>query len=102
MGATESPSVSSRRGRRQPLGEILVQHGVITADQLQDALARKGQGNVRLGRLLVDLGLATETQICEALAEQLQMPAADMVAVDVQNDVLNRVPKELALKHTCI
>jgi type IV pilus assembly protein PilB len=100
--STDPTAASSRRGRRKPLGEILVQHGVITPDQLKEALSRKNEGNARLGRLLVDLGLATETQICEALAEQLQMPAADMVAVDVSNEILNKVPKELALKHTCL
>jgi type IV pilus assembly protein PilB len=88
--------------KRKPLGEILVQHGTITQDQLQEALARPKEKNLRMGRLLVDLGLATEAQICEALAEQLQIPAADLIAVDVSNEVLNRVPKELAVKHGCL
>jgi type IV pilus assembly protein PilB len=88
--------------KRKPLGEILVQHGTITADQLAEALARPREKNLRMGRLLVDLGVATETQICEALAEQLQIPAADLIAVDVSNEVLNRVPKELAVKHSCL
>jgi type IV pilus assembly protein PilB len=92
----------TRRVRRKQLGEILVQHGVVTPAQLTDALARPREKGIRLGRLLVDLGIATETQICEALAEQLQIPAADLVAVDVANDVLNRLPKEIALKHTCL
>jgi len=85
------------------VGEILVAQGVISNDQLNDALGRqKTQKGARLGPILVDLGFATDVQICEALAEQLQIPAADLVAVDIPNAVLNRVTKELATKHLCL
>ena len=56
----------------------------------------------RMGRLLLDLGYVTEVQICEVVAEQLQIPAADLVAVDVPNEVLALVPKELAVKYVCL
>ena len=92
----------SRRARRKQLGEILVQLGVVTEAQITDALSRPRDKGVRLGRLLVELGIATETQICEALAEQLQIPAADLVAVDIANEVLNRLPKDIAIKYTCL
>jgi type IV pilus assembly protein PilB len=82
------------------LGEMLVDWGVITNQQLADVLARqREEKGARIGRLLVELGYATEVQICEAIAEQLQIPAADLVAVDVPNEVLELVPRELALKH---
>jgi type IV pilus assembly protein PilB len=93
----------ARRRRKKFLGELLVEQGVITPDQLADVLARQKQSKgVRVGRLLTDLGYATEAQICEVVAEQLQIPATDMVAVDVPNEVLNKVSKELALKYTCL
>ena len=89
--------------RRRRLGEILVCHGVLTDEQLALALARqKAREGVRLGRLTVDLGFATEIQITLAVADQLQIPAADMSAVDVPNDVLGRVERELAIKYACI
>ena len=50
----------------------------------------------------MDLGYATEVQICEVVAEQLQIPAADLAAVDIPNEVLNRVSKELAVKYSCL
>jgi type IV pilus assembly protein PilB len=52
--------------------------------------------------MLIDLGYATEVQICEVVAEQLQIPAADLVAVDIPNEVLNKVSKELAVKYLCL
>src|SRR6185503_18764301 len=89
--------------RRRRLGDLLVDQGVITRDQLDEALTRQKTGKgTRLGRVLVDLGYATEVQICEVVAEQLQIPAADLVAVDIPNDVLSRVSRELALKYICL
>ena len=100
-GAPES--AETRRRRRRQLGELLVAQGVLTPEQLAQALARqRAEPGTRLGRLLVEMGFATDVQICEAIAEQLQIPAADLVAVDIPMDVLNRVPKELAIKHGCL
>ena len=91
------------RRRKRFLGEMLVDNGVISADQLEDAIQRqKHSKGTRMGRLLVDLGHASEVQICEVIAEQLQIPAADLAAVDIPNEVLNKVTKELALKYVCL
>jgi type IV pilus assembly protein PilB len=85
------------------MGEMLVDAGVLSPDQLEEALRRqKAEKGTRLGRLLVDLGFATEAQICEVIADQLRIPAADLVAVEVPEDVLGRVSRELALKHGCL
>ncbi len=91
------------RHRRKHLGEILFDQGVITREQLDQVLAlQKKERGARIGRILLDLGYATEVQICEVLAEQLRIPAADLVAVDVPNEVLNLVPKDLAIKYVCL
>ena len=56
------------------LGQILLDHGVLTSDQLAAALARQaGSGRTyfsHLGDVLVHMGQATPEQIQEALAEQ--------------------------------
>ena len=91
------------KSRRRFVGEMLVDQGVITQQQLTEVLTRqKAEKGGRLGRLLVDLGYATEAQICEVVAEQLNIPAADLVAVDIPNEVLNHVTKELATKYLCL
>ena len=100
-GAPES--AAAKRRRRRQLGELLVAQGVLTPEQLAQALARqRTEPGTRLGRLLVEMGLVTDVQICEAIAEQLQIPAADLVAVDIPTEVLSRVPKELAIKYGCL
>src|SRR5258708_4615442 len=91
------------KSRRRLRGEMLLEQGVIAQQQLTEVLTRqKAEKGGRLGRLLVDLGYATEAQICEVVAEQLNIPAADLVAVDIPNEVLNHVTKELATKYLCL
>jgi type IV pilus assembly protein PilB len=91
------------RARRRYLGEMLCGQGVISRQQLNEVLElQKKEKGARLGRLLLDLGYATEVQICEVVAEQLQIPAADLVAVDVPKEVLSLVTRELAAKYVCL
>jgi type IV pilus assembly protein PilB len=103
--AVLAPVAVPRRAapRRSLLGGMLIAHGIVTPEQLEEALEKvKGEKGTRLGRLLVDLGYATELQITQALAEQLRIPTADLAAVDVAPDVLSRVSKDLAVQHRCL
>ena len=60
------------------LGDLLVRDGLITREQLQQALTeQKGTGN-RLGYTLVKLGFVEETEITKMLARQYRMPAVDL------------------------
>jgi type IV pilus assembly protein PilB len=103
QGRDVPQAAAAKPRRRRQLGEMLVAQRVITAEQLAQALARqRGEPGTRVGRLLVEMGFATDVQICEAIAEQLQIPAADLVAVDIPTEVLNRVPKDLAIKYGCL
>jgi type IV pilus assembly protein PilB len=91
------------RSRRRYLGEMLCEQGVISRDQLDEVLAiQKKEKGARIGRLLLDLGYVTEVQICEVVAEQLRIPAADLVAIDIPPEVLALVTRELATKYACL
>jgi type IV pilus assembly protein PilB len=61
-----SPSAPSHR----PLGEILIEQGVIDEAGLTKALAHRREKNVKLGQALVELGLATDAAISAALRRQ--------------------------------
>jgi len=60
--------------QRLRLGELLVQQGVLTPEQLEGALTERKRSGRRLGRILVEDGVATEDAIAQALAVQLQIP----------------------------
>jgi hypothetical protein len=60
----------ARGGDRLPLGEVLVQHGILTPAQLAAALERQRETGRQLGEIIVGLGFATGPMIAQALATQ--------------------------------
>jgi general secretion pathway protein E len=60
------------------LGEALVRRGLLTAAQLQEAVAKQKLTGARLGEILVELGHATEEDVLEALSQQWGIPWASL------------------------
>ncbi|MFP4473569.1 MAG: GspE/PulE family protein [Candidatus Omnitrophota bacterium] len=58
------------------LGEILIAEGLLTEDQLNQAIARQKKERGRLGEILVKMGILTEEDIAAALGKQLNIPYA--------------------------
>jgi hypothetical protein len=56
------------------LGEMLVERGAISTEQLHAALSARSNGSARLGACLVENGFIDETSLLEALAEQHSVP----------------------------
>ena len=52
------------------LGQILVEQGLITNEQLEEALEKHRNSSKSLGRVLIDLGLIKESHLVRALSEQ--------------------------------
>ncbi|MBI3947977.1 MAG: Flp pilus assembly complex ATPase component TadA [Armatimonadetes bacterium] len=86
-------------GQRKRLGELLVEAGVITEAQLQEALARRQGASQRLGKVLEDMGLVTEAQICRAVAKQQGIEMIDLNDVIPESAALERIPAEIAIRH---
>lgn len=85
-------------GRRR-LGDVLVEAGVLTERQLDEAL--EAQRSVigsrrRLGHVLVDLGMATERQIADALGDQLHLEIVDLNRVVVPPETVRLLPRGVA------
>lgn len=57
-----------------PLGEMLIQRGLLNADQLRIALREQNQHAQPLGQLVIKLGFLPETPVYEVLAEQFALP----------------------------
>ncbi len=54
-----------------PLGEMLVNYGLLSEVNLERALKQQKQTKKRLGQVLVKMGLVTYAQVAEVLEEQL-------------------------------
>jgi type IV pilus assembly protein PilB len=87
----------SQQPRRQ-LGDILVAHGAITEEQLQEALRVQKEEGGALGRILQEqLGLVTENQLLLALGDQFGMEVIeDLENIEIPPEVLDMVNKMMA------
>jgi type IV pilus assembly protein PilB len=88
--------------KRPKLGELLVMAGAIDQLQLGAALADQRQFGHPLGATLVRLGFLDEEALIRTLARQLKLPIAWLRGKWVEQEVLDLVPAELALKHRCL
>jgi type IV pilus assembly protein PilB len=84
------------------LGELLVRGGLVTSEQLQQALADAKSSGTRLGYSLVKLGFVKEDHLTRMLAKQYRVQAVDLEKVTVDPKVLKTISPEVAYKHTVL
>ncbi len=89
------------RTQKRRIGDLLLEMGVITHEQLARALERQKKTGERLGRALVSLGIKEE-QIVEALARQLNVPIIDMLHAQVDPRAAEILPEAIARKHCVV
>ncbi|MGE6367601.1 GspE/PulE family protein [Planococcus kocurii] len=80
---------------RKRLGDILVEHGLLTAAELQETLNNK-QGDQKLGDALLQRGVITERQLIDTLEVQLGIPYVSLFRYPFDPKLFNVVPKEFA------
>jgi general secretion pathway protein E/type IV pilus assembly protein PilB len=81
------------------LGELLVQQGLITPDQLSIALAEQRHNNVPIGRLLVRLGFVTESAIRDIMARTIGQESIDLAQVVADPEALRLVNQDFARRN---
>jgi len=82
---------------RRKLGQVLVDLGYMTEDQLWDVLEEQKQSPGELiGQVAVRMGFVTEAQVTEALAEQHGMPVVNLAETNIPPKVLELVPETMA------
>ncbi len=57
----------------RPLGELLQERGLLSAEDLQSALSLQKERRDKLGRILIDLGYIAESDVVRVLADQLKV-----------------------------
>lgn len=81
------------------IGELLLKHGLITKEQLEEALKKQKELGKRLGSTLIELGYITEKQLVEVLAKQLGVPAIDLSDIKIPDEVLKLLPPEICFQY---
>jgi type IV pilus assembly protein PilB len=84
------------------IGDLLVREGLVSQEQLEQALIEQRSSGARLGYVLVKLGFVLEIEITKMLARQYHVPAVDLSQFQVNEKIIKLIPSEVALKHTIL
>jgi type IV pilus assembly protein PilB len=87
---------------KKRFGDILVEGGLITATQLQQALIFSKDQGVKLGSALQQLGFVDELAVARTLAKQLKIPFVDLGKIVIDPEVVKSIPEMLARKYKII
>jgi MSHA biogenesis protein MshE len=85
--------MSDLRRKKVRLGELLLDHKIITEEQLQTALAEQKRSGRKLGRVLTDLNLVREEKLHEVLAQHLQIPFIDVRQLTLDQQTVRLLPE---------
>lgn len=89
------------RKLRRKIGEILIDHGAISKDNLKTGLEKASGTAKKIGEVLIELGCCDETAIVKGLAEQFGMRFISLDGSDGEPDMA-LIPKDVVQKHIVI
>lgn len=84
---------------KKRIGRILVDSGIIQANQLEEALRRQKRKGGKLVESLIRLGHLDEQTLQDFLARQPGMPSIDLAEYKVDVKLCEMIPREFALKN---
>ncbi|HMA89942.1 MAG TPA: ATPase, T2SS/T4P/T4SS family [Burkholderiales bacterium] len=84
---------------RRHIGQILIDQGILTEDQLRIALLEQMKSHLPVGRLLVQLGFVSEATLRDALSQKLGLQSVDLAHIIVDPAALKALPRELARRY---
>lgn len=87
---------------KKRLGEVLIEAGLITQEQLQKALTLQKSSGKKLGEILVEQGFISEDQIIEVLEFQLGIPHVKLDRFPIEQDAVKLISEGIAKRHTLI
>ncbi len=87
---------------KKRLGDLLVELGYITEDQVLEAIKVQKVTGKRLGRIFVDLGYITEDGLLNILELQLGIPKINLDVIDVDMNAVSMISEGLAKKYNLI
>lgn len=86
---------TARKPQRKRLGEMLIDRGLITADQLQEGLAHQKVHGGRIGEVLVTLGYLDDDALTSSLGQQLGLRVASFESISADENLLRTCSRDV-------
>jgi len=100
--AEQQKPVSAPMRPTRSLGELLVDNGLITSQQLTEARQEHERTGKSLGRILIDLELVSEAALVATLAEQIGLPFVDLAEQQVDVTAASSIPDAVAKRYMAL
>jgi len=84
------------------VGDLLVEKGFITQEQLMMALDEQKRSGRKFGRVVIDLGFMTEDKLLLELSSYFAMPFIDLSRFQFDSEVTRRLPESIARRYRAI
>jgi len=78
------------------IGDLLIQNGIITEDQLMTALSEQKKTGRKLGAALIDLGYVDEDSLLNLLSRQLEIPFVQLRNYEFDQNLIKKLPETQA------
>lgn len=91
-----------KQRKRIQIGELLVNMGLVSYDEIDRALEMQKVEGKRLGQLLVEMGYITESHLVNTLSAQLGIPKITPTAGIVDPVILKGISKAFLQKNECL
>jgi type IV pilus assembly protein PilB len=91
-----------RPGGQKQIGQMLIERGLLTPEQLRQALETQRQTTQLIGEVLVDLGFVEKKALYETLAVQMGLPYVEVSPEAVDAGVATLLPKEEAQRYRSV
>jgi len=88
--------------KRKRLGEMLVESGLTTKEQVEKALEHSRKNGIRLGKALIRMNVLEEEDIIKVLSEQLNIPYVDVGNILFDPEIVTLIPEAFAKKNKVI
>ena len=92
----------ARGGRFGRVGQTMIDRGLITIEQLDDALALQRATGKRVGDSLVEIGAVTRFELCRVLADHLGVPFVDLQARPPDPMLVSVLPEDVARRYSAL
>jgi len=90
------------RRTRKKIGEVLTESGLVSKEQLEEALEESRKTGVRLGQVLVNRRLISESDLIRSLSDQLDIPWMSLAGSPPDGELVSLIPEGLARRYKVV
>lgn len=91
--------MSAPKLKKIKLGDMLVDTGTITPEQLQQALKVQKEKGGKLGDVIVSLGYIDAKKLAKTLSEQMNIPFIDLKLYPIKPEIVRKIPERIARRY---